>query len=340
MAISINDLDDDDILEEGNEPTPEPLQQPTQQQTEDDFMSDFLKSKGIQDPSKIKFEDEQGNIEEKDWKNLTKEEKINILNTPLQETDNTSVENNNNLDEEEINLINQIRESGLTPSKYLEQLQGGSSSEPTYKIDDLSDDEIYLLDLESRVGELSDDEAAQALTIAKQNEDFYKKQVEGIRKEYKEREDFESKQNEEQLKQEQEEAYNNYANQIIGAINQFNSIGDLDLNLEDKDKEDLAEFMLSQDQSGVNYLYQALQDPETLVKAAWFILNGEEAFNNVSDYFSNQIKLASDSQYKKGFQDGQKGNNPSRPTVFIDNSKKKQNLYREYKTIEDLDDED
>jgi hypothetical protein len=56
----------------------------------------------------------------------------------------------------------------------------------------LSDDEVYLLDLESRVGELSDDEAAQALSNAKQNEDFYKKQVEGIRKEYKEREDLQS----------------------------------------------------------------------------------------------------------------------------------------------------
>jgi len=39
----------------------------------------------------------------------------------------------------------------------------------------LSDDELFLLDLESRVGELSDDEAAQALSNAKQNEDFYKK---------------------------------------------------------------------------------------------------------------------------------------------------------------------
>jgi hypothetical protein len=56
----------------------------------------------------------------------------------------------------------------------------------------LSDDEVFLLDLESRVGELNDDEAAQALTNAKQNEDFYKKQVDGIRKEYKEREDYAS----------------------------------------------------------------------------------------------------------------------------------------------------
>jgi hypothetical protein len=46
------------------------------------------------------------------------------------------------------------------------------------------------LDLESRVGELSDEEAAEALNTVKQNEEFFKKQIEGIRKEYKEREDL------------------------------------------------------------------------------------------------------------------------------------------------------
>jgi len=45
--------------------------------------------------------------------------------------------------------------------------------------------------------------------------------------------------------------------------------------------------MLSQDENGQNYLYRALQDPQTLVKAAWFILNGEEAFDSISDYFTN-----------------------------------------------------
>jgi len=45
--------------------------------------------------------------------------------------------------------------------------------------------------------------------------------------------------------------------------------------------------MLSPDEAGNNYLYRALQDPETLVKAAWFILNGDEAFNSITDYFTN-----------------------------------------------------
>ena len=60
---------------------------------------------------------------------------------------------------------------------------------------------------------------------------------------------------------------------------------------------------------------RALQDPETLVKAAWFILNGDEAFNSISDYFTNQIKLISENQYKKGYLKKRKsGDEPSRPT--------------------------
>jgi len=150
-------------------------------------VSDFLRTRGIDDISKIKFEDENGNIEEKSWDSLSKEEKFNILNTPLEITK----EDNTELSDEEIQLLTQIRQSNMTPTQYLEQFKGEqTSTEPQYKIDDLSDDELFLLDLESRVGELTDEVAAQALSNAKQNEDLFKKQVDGIRKEYKEREDY------------------------------------------------------------------------------------------------------------------------------------------------------
>ena len=214
---------------------------------------------------------------------------------------------------------------------------------PQYKIDDLSDDEVFLLDLESRVGELSDEEAAEALNTVKSNEDFFKKQVEGIRKEYKEREDLKTQQEEAQREQEQQEAFENYQAQVVDAINGFTSIGNFDLNFEDADKEELAEFMLSRDQAGKNYLFEALQDPETLTRAAWFILNlnGEDAFNNISDYFAQQIKLVSENQYKKGLEEGKKGVQ-TRPTVVIDNQNKnnKNHQYRNYKSINDLDDDD
>ena len=344
MQIGINDLDDDDfgtgfessqqVIEtpEQNNSTQEPL---TANEEDDDFVSDFLKTRGIDDISKIKFEDDNGNIEEKSWDSLTNEEKINILNTPL----DTRQDNSNNLTDEEIQLLNQIRQSNLTPSKYIEQIQGQQViQEPQYKIDDLSDDELFLLDLESRVGELTDEMAAQALNNAKQNEELFQKQVEGIRKEYKEREDFQSQQEQAEIEREQQEAYNQFQDTVINSINQFNSIGNLDLNFDDSDKNELAEFMLSRDESGNNYLWQALQDPDTLVKAAWFILNGDEALNNISEYFINQIKLVSENQYKKGFEEGRSGKTPSKPTVVINKNKSSQTPT--YNSINDLDDDD
>lgn len=309
-----------------NEPAFNPMaeqheqqEQEEAQEDDDSFLIDFLKTRGISDPTRIKFEDDNGQITERHWNDLTKEEQINILNTPLDnpaEQQNTPEDESSQLSDEEIQLLNNIRASHLTPSQYMEQLRN-MPVEPTYKVDDLSDDELYLLDLESRVGELSDDEAAQALNVAKQNESFYQKQVEGIRKEYKEREDYQNQQEQAELEQQQQEAFAQYQNQVVNAIDQFNSIGNLDINLEDADKEELAEFMLSQDESGSNYLYQALQDPQTLVKAAWFILNGDEALNSVEDYFKGQIKLVSENQYKKGFEDGKKGKTPKFSTVIF-----------------------
>lgn len=339
MAIGIDELDDDDVLETGQQqPAQEPpVQEPPVQEKvnqEDDFMSDFLRSRGIDDPSKIMFEDDNEQITERNWNDLSKEEKLNILNMPLE---TPKEPDNNGLSEEEIALLNQIRESNMTPTEYISQLSAGEVvQEPTYDIDQLSDDEVYLLDLESRVGELTDEQAAQALNIAKQqDEELYKKQIEGIRKEYKERADLEQQQTQAQLEQQQQEAYNQFKDSVINAIDGLTSIGNLDLNFEDSDKETLAEFMLSQDESGKNYLYEALQDPETLTKAAWFILNGEEAFNSITDYFTNQIKMVSENQYKKGLEDGKKGI-VSKPTVVM--RENKNNRPQQYNSIDDLDD--
>ena len=337
MAIGINDLDDDDVIETGSQQEPPQNQEPPQQQqggNDDDFVTDFLKSRGIDDPTKIMFEDDNNQLIERNWKDLSKDEKLNILNMSLETED----DHDDDLTEEEIALLTHIRESNLTPTEYINQIAGGEViQEPQYEIDQLSDDEVYILDLESRVGELTDEQAANALNIAKQqDEELYKKQIEGIRKEYKEREDLKKQQAQAQEEQEQQEAFNQYRESVVDAINGLTSIGNLDLNFEDTDKEQLAEFMLSQDETGKNYLYEALQDPEILTRAAWFILNGEEAFNSITDYFTGKIKEVSETQYKKGLEDGKKGT-LSKPTVVIKNP---QNNHRQYNSIEDLDDEE
>ena len=347
MNIGINDLDDDDFgtgfPQPGQEPADltEPNNQPPQvsdgelSQDEDDFLSDYLRTKGIEDPSKIKFSDDNDQIIERSWDDLTKEEKINILNTPLE----TQSDDDNGLTDEEIQLINLIRQNNLTPQQYLDGISKDIPQEPQYQVDDFTDDQLFLLDLESRVGEISEDVAAQALANAKQNEELFKKQVDGIRKEYKEREDYQLQQQQAELEQQQEEAYMAFQDNIINSIEQFNTIGNLNLDFDDSDKEELASFMLSRDEAGNNYLWQALQDPDTLVKAAWFILNGEEVLDGVADYFKNKIKLVSENQYKKGFEEGKQGKEPSRPQVVI-NQKPNHRPVQQYTDINQLDDDE
>ena len=109
MAIGIDDLYDDDYestQEEQQINNQEPTTNQQQQvldnnSSDDDFISDYLKSKGIDDPSKIMFEDDNNQFIERSWNDLSKEEKFNILNTPLtQETKDNN--NNDDLSDEEI----------------------------------------------------------------------------------------------------------------------------------------------------------------------------------------------------------------------------------------------
>lgn len=300
--------DDDDVKQQITE---EP------QQEESDIISDLLKDRGIEDKNKIKFEDDSGNVVERSWDSLTIEEQKNILN----QDPNSDPEKN--LDEQEIEMINQMRLHGMNPAEYVTALrqQGAAmvnsktdNQEPNYETDDFTDDELFILDLQYRSPEMSDEEAYQALESAKNNEELFKKQIAGIRQYYKGLETDMKSQKELEAKQEQEEQFQNYSNMVLDSIQNINSIGNLDLDLNTEDKEELAQFILGRDQAGINWFGKALEDPDTVVRMAWFALKGEDAFNDIENYISQQIKTAAQNAYNKGLEEGKKNKvviNPS-----------------------------
>jgi hypothetical protein len=93
----------------------------------------------------------------------------------------------NDLSDEEIEFLNMLRTNNLTPQEYLSQLN--KEQEPTYTVDELNDDDLFVLDLQARVEGITEEQLAKALENAKQDETLFKKQMEGIRKEYKDLED-------------------------------------------------------------------------------------------------------------------------------------------------------
>ena len=285
---------------------------------EDDFLTSLLKSRGIEDKSKIKFATEEGDVEEVDWDSLSNEDKLNILSS----SENTP---ENSLDESEIQLINAIRNSGMSPSEYLQFIGNGeveryiqNSQEPQYEIDEYSDDELFLMDFMSRMGEVTEDEATEALERAKANEGLFKKQIEAIRNEYKQAE--QENQMQAQIEQEQiaQQQYDQFSDQIVDEINNLTEIQGFELNMENDDMQELYDFITGQDAAGNNYLAKALSDPHVLVKTAWLALNGDQMINDITSYFQKEIASVRKESYKKGVTDTQKKMEKADKVVFKD----------------------
>lgn len=295
---------------------------PNNNEPTEDIITTLLKDKNILDKNKIKFEDDEGNIEEKSWDSLTREEQLNILRT----SDNDSED----LEEDEISLINQLRLHQMSPQEFIDYVkqQGATEyaqtlqQEPTYKIDDLNDDELFILDLQSRIEDITDEEAKIALDRAKQDQALFEKQIKGIREEYKRIEDEKNQMDLLEKQQEQSQEFEEFKGLILDSIQDFNKIGQLDIDMGEDDMNEIANFILSSDSAGVNYLSKALNDPQTLVRMAWFALKGEEAIDSITKYFTEEIKKVSQSRYEQGLKDGRSGKKQTKepPTVVINNT--------------------
>lgn len=356
MAISIDDLDDEfepgfetqqqaQEEEGGNQEEPEtneenqevtePEEENQEQNEEEDALTAFLKTKGISDKSKIKFENEKGETEELSWDSLSKEEQLNILK------DNADPERD--LDDAEIDLINKLRESSLTPDEFIASIKQQGAAEyargleenQKFLIDDLTDDELFILDLQTRIEDITEDEALAALEKAKTDESLFAKQIQGIRSEYKRIEEENNQRLALQQQNEQQEQYQQFQDSVLSEIENLNKIGDLDIEMSVDEMNDVANFILSTDGAGVNLFSKALNDPKQLVKMAWFSLKGEEIIDNITNYFKNQIQEVSRQQYQKGLEEGKSGKSSRVVARKQTQSSTKQN--QQFTSIDDLD---
>lgn len=322
--MDINDIDEieEPITGQNQEPPEQNVSnQEPNNKDEDDIITSLLKDRGISDSSKIKFEDENGVVSEKSWNDLTKQEQLNILNqSPTSDPDV-------DLDDSEIQMLNQMRLAGMNPEQYVtalrnqgaeyikNQYQQNQNEESYYKTDDLTDDELYVLDLQYRSPDMTDEEIAKSLNAAKQDEELFTKQVNGLRTYYRnlEQEEQSRKDLEEQEKEQTE--FKEFSNKINSSISDLNSIGNLDVSLSDDDKNELSEFILGRDQAGINWFGKALEDPDTVVRMAWFALKGEDMFNEIENYITQQIKTTAQNSYNKGLEDGK--NKKTSPKVVV-----------------------
>ena len=266
---------------EKQEPDPKPEKEGNQETTppsegdqEDDLTTEVLKLRGISNPDKIKFEDESGAITERSWDSLTKEEQINILADQREYQETT-----NELAEDEIDLINAIRNSGMSVQDYMRTITPQiNQPQDTNQFDTMSDEDLYAFDILNKVGNdnITDEELDAALEAAKANETLFKKTVDGLRQQYNRLQEEQKQNIANQQQAAAQQRYQAFANVINNQIDNFNSFAGQPIQLSNQDKDNLSEFMLALDEDGSSALGKALQDPKLLTKAAFWLLNEQE----------------------------------------------------------------
>lgn len=322
---------DDDIKRwiEGDTPdvidTPDPegntgpVTGTTDNEPEDDLIASMLKAKGI-NPEAIKFQKEDGEIEEIPFSELSREEQLDLLNY-------NDSEENYGLEPEEISLINELRTNNLSVEDYLEAHRrqaiqdylDGLEDTPEYQVDSMSDDELFLADLKANVPELTDEEALEQLNLEKQNEALFNKKMSGMRATYQQREQAMAEQQQAEYEAQQQEAAEAFEATILEAIqdNETIDLGESSLTMSEDDMNEIASFILDSDAAGVRHIAKALNDPQMLVQMSWFALKGQEAMRQITEYYKHQISEVSKENYKKGFADAKAGkaSNPAKTVV-------------------------
>lgn len=252
-----------------------------------DVILEVLKAKNV-DPNSIKFENENGEIEERTWSELSFEEQKNIIVSNDLDVDY-------GLEEDEINIINDFRESKLSYQDYLQNIKKQAIEEYSQEynpyqvstIDDYTDDELYLLDLKNRTPDFTDEELILALETEKINESLFSKKITGLRKEYKSLEEQKIQAEQELTEQENARLVEGFQNTIKESVSNITSIGNLQLSSDEKTN--IYNFITGTDSSGERLISSALNDPEKLVRMAWFALYGEQGFNVIQDYFTKEL---------------------------------------------------
>lgn len=287
--------DDDDFQEDGYEDNG--VSDTDELDANTSFILDLLKQKGINDPEKILFLDDEGKEVEKSFYDLDYEEQLNILNT-------SPTESEHDLDDSEIDLINSLRENNLSVEDLIEYYKNEavedykrSLNNESTEIDSLSDEEIYILDLKATY-DLSDEEILAALDHEMNNEVLFKRKVDKLRDEYKQAEEQQrialSESEKAKLKEEFETLYLGL-NEV--AIN-TEDIGGIDLS--DEDKDEIMGLILEKDINNKSNFDKLLSDPDQMFKMAWFATKGQEAFDILHNYYKDQIESVRKTAYEKG----------------------------------------
>ena len=248
----------------------------------------LLESKGL-NADAIKIANEEGVVEEVNFDTLSPEEQLTILDSV------SEVNIEDHLDEDEIDILNFMRENNMKLEEAIEYFKNQGIEEflqsqqaSSFNVDDFSDEDIYVLDLKSKFEDLTEEEVELELEKQLENPELFKKKVDKIREELRESNRLDIENAEQERAEQEQQMLEELQSNLVNVATSIEDIGGLQL--DDNDKEEVLSLILDRDVNNSSKLLKYLDDPETLFKVSWFVLYGEEAFNTIHDYWKSEIE--------------------------------------------------
>lgn len=279
--------------------------------TQNPLINQLLSAKGIAD-ALVKYQSEDGEIEEVDFYSLPAEDQLAILNS-------TDSDINFGLDDNEITTVNFLRENGVTFDEAISYYKKQAIQEHIdsqniagIEVDQYSDEDLFAIDLKAKYDDFTDEEIKIELEKQLEHPELFKKKVDKLRTDYKqiEVEQLEAvRLQEEQL---QEQKVIELRDNLISVAESTIDIGGLDL--DNDDKNEVLSYILQKDINGISPFIKSLDSPKQLFELAWYATKGKQAFDLVHDYYKKEIAEVNKAAYAKGKADAIKKATPSKQT--------------------------
>ena len=282
-----------DDTEDNEEPAKDETPEVEEKETTSDFISAYLKGYGIDDPTKIQMENENGEVEEVDFNSLSDDEKLSIFKE-LADPGYTDYEKQ---------VVEYLRRNNTTFEDVISYYQNKAIEDylnehpedrhqRAYSIDEYTDDEVYLADLKNKYPDFTDEELTAKLDSAKLNDELFNKEVAAIRTNLKNIE-------EQELQQQQEaeaQSYQELQNSLQNAMADFTEIAlDPDdpktevLQIEDSDKQVMLRYLTELGKDGKSQLVRDLEDPNALIELAYYRTRERDNLTGLTRYWKNEL---------------------------------------------------
>lgn len=241
------------------------------------------------------------------FNNLTPEKQLDVL-TKLHSISSKSVEDRYGLDEEEINLINYMRQQEGTIDQVIDNLAQqraqvyiAAQTIGNTNINDMDADAVYTAFLIKSNPEATAEQLENDLETAKKMSN-YDKVVASIKdsmvKEQKDQIEKSRQESTDAMVQEIE----NQRKEVVSVVSAMNDVDGLTIN--DGIKNDVLDLILNIDEDGDSlFMTQVFSDPKELFRAAFWYKNGLDILKSREEYWKKEKSQA----YKRGQTDAANG---------------------------------